>query len=88
MRLTRIPKRGRVWKLRAACVLYCADLGCPRITPRFIQNAPRDSILIATFDSVPAALMKVELWRAPKQVKQDEKFVADKTDWLNRSFVH
>jgi hypothetical protein len=32
-------------RLGAACVRYCADLGCPRITPRFIQNAPRDSIL-------------------------------------------
>ena len=40
---------------------YCADLGCPRITPRFIQNAPRNSILSAAFDSVPAALMKVEI---------------------------
>src|ERR1700693_5734900 len=49
---------GGFGKLRAACVRYCADLGCPRITPRFIQNAPRDSILSAAFDSVPAALMK------------------------------
>lgn len=52
---------GAFGKLRAACVRYCADLGCPRITPRFIQNAPRDSILSAAFDSVPAALMKVEI---------------------------
>jgi hypothetical protein len=51
---------GAFGKLRAACVRYRADLGCPRITPRFIQNAPRDSILSAAFDSVPAALMKVE----------------------------
>src|SRR5580693_3889401 len=44
---------GAFGKLRAAWVRYCADLGCPRITPRFIQNAPRDSILSAAFDSVP-----------------------------------
>jgi hypothetical protein len=31
-------------RLRAACVRYCADLGCRRITLGFIQNAPRDSI--------------------------------------------
>src|ERR1700692_155121 len=37
--------RNAFGKLHAACVRYCADLGCPRITPRFIQNAPRDSIL-------------------------------------------
>src|SRR6202011_4935164 len=36
---------GAFGELRAACVRCCADLGCPRITPRFIQNAPRDSIL-------------------------------------------
>src|ERR1700693_5404366 len=36
---------GAFGKFRAACVRYCADLGCPRITPRFIQNA-------AAFDSV------------------------------------
>jgi len=52
---------GAFGKLRAGCVRYCADLGCPPITPRFIQNAPRDSILSAAFDSVPAALMKVEI---------------------------
>ena len=52
---------GAFGKLRAACVRYCADLGCPRTTPRFIQNARRDSILSAAFDSVPAALMKVEI---------------------------
>src|SRR6202795_2563508 len=52
---------GAFGKLRAACVRYCADLGCPRITQRFIQNAPGDSILNAAFDSVPAALMKVEI---------------------------
>ena len=40
---------------------YCADLGCPRITPRLIQNAPLDSILSAAFDSVPAALLKVKI---------------------------
>src|SRR5258707_7995793 len=44
---------GAFGKLRAACVRYCADLGCPRITPRFIQDAPRDS--------VPAALLKVKI---------------------------
>jgi hypothetical protein len=31
------------------------------MTPRFIKNAPRDSILNAAFDSVPAALMEVEI---------------------------
>src|ERR1700730_18521490 len=51
---------GAFGKIRAACVRYRADLGCPRITPRFIQNAPRDSILGAAFDSVPAALMKTD----------------------------
>jgi hypothetical protein len=52
---------GAFGKLRAACLRNCADLGCPRITPRFIQNAPGDSILSAAFDSVPASLMKVEI---------------------------
>ena len=52
---------GAFGKLRADCVRYCADLGCPRITPRLIQNAPRDSILSAAFDSVPVALMKVKI---------------------------
>ena len=36
---------GAFGKFRTACVRYCADLGCPRKTPRLIQNAPRDSIL-------------------------------------------
>jgi hypothetical protein len=40
---------------------YCADLGCPRITPRFMQNAPRDSILSTACDSGPAALLKLEI---------------------------
>src|ERR1700692_1978913 len=35
---------GAFGKLRAACVRYCADLGCPRITPRFIHG----------FDSYPS----------------------------------
>ena len=52
---------GAFGKLRAACLRYCADLGCTRITPRFIQNAPRDSILSAAIDSVPAALLKVKI---------------------------
>src|SRR6202051_4156259 len=51
---------GALGKLRAACVRYCADLGCPRITPRFIQKAPRYSILSGAFDSVPHALLKGE----------------------------
>ena len=52
---------GRVWETPRSLRTYCAELGCPRITPRFIQNAPRESILSAAFDSVPAALMKVEI---------------------------
>ena len=31
------------------------------MTPRFIKNAPRDSILSTASDSVPAALLKVEI---------------------------
>jgi hypothetical protein len=50
---------GAFGELRVACVRYCADLGYPRITPRFIQNAPRDSILSTASDSVSAALLKV-----------------------------
>jgi len=52
---------GAFGKLRASCVRYRADLGCPRITPQFIQNAPRDSILSAAFVCLPAALSKVEI---------------------------
>jgi len=30
------------------------------MTPRFIENAPRDSILSTASDSLPAALLKVK----------------------------
>ena len=52
---------GAFGRPRADRVRYRADLGCPRTTPRFIQNAPRDSILSTASDSVPAALSKVKI---------------------------
>jgi len=61
VRLTRIPKGARVWETQRSLRRLLAGLGCPRITPRFIQNALRDSILSAAFVCVPAALLKVEI---------------------------
>src|SRR5580658_2181826 len=57
-------------KLRAACIRYCPALGCARITSRFIQNAPRDSIPRTASDSVPAALLKVKLLRGSSGIRR------------------
>ena len=51
---------GAFGKLRAARLRYCAD-PLPAHDAAVHPNAPRDSILSAAFDSVPAALMKVEI---------------------------